>query len=803
MPSTYCSTGPESARIGAAPDAQVGAVPPPDFSGIAVTRYANAYDNQGQPSNLQAILDEIRSSALKKTVEWLRTLNKPEYDRAKPQLPAVTFSGKFERRAIAGLIEHSRIVVLDLDHLDDPEALKAQLAANPAVLSVFTSPSGTGLKILIACTAPENVKNPNAKWWGRKHLDFWQSAILTLPAELQKTVDPSGKDVSRLCFLSWDPHPYIIPEEQRPTPILPTSQARVDTPDTPDLATATDADKAKDALGYLAQKKVAEDDSHFLAVANCLKAMGHRFAEFDSWAAQAGCSCTDRQQRWESLSPADHDYSAIIGLAWNMDWRLAQSTDDILRDALGDECQDMQEDANHQTRGKRPKEKTHSMFNSDQPRDGISGHWVVETCGDSLRSYLDTFAVKTPAGLWVPYQSRALDSKSALGSVIQSRGAETGCPVEAQPWLTPKVYAGIIEQVHIAKRDGKFKELDPLEMAQMPIVPYSDGSHQHLDRPDLAAACRCDLNGIGWLDLGWRIPPVDWELLDKPPTLFEQFPEGVFRLLARYLHGPQKAQDIVRAVVADAGKPALALALCQALPGAAVHIDAATHFEPGRSRFTPGLIPLTEARIVVYDEMGRSEASLTRSIFSMSDPYVPIEKKGRDMARAPRIGSGLFIGHSFPDVDLSEQGTDQRVGAVWDFPSLQAISADMRDLWLTAKQTARLRAWIIWLAMQTWGTRNAKPWLTPERSELLKTEFIPQAVTVLRETFQHRSPDELIPSKEIDQAFKDAGVAVPKTKAKSKVVQQAWPKAQNSSDGTTRGWKGIGNAETIEGISRL
>ena len=71
----------------------------------------------------------------------------------------------------------------------------------------------------------------------------------------------------------------------------------------------------QDALEFLAEEKVGEDDSLLLAVGKCLKAMGHDFTQFDAWAARAGCTCTDRANRWKSFKARDRDYSAIVGMA--------------------------------------------------------------------------------------------------------------------------------------------------------------------------------------------------------------------------------------------------------------------------------------------------------------------------------------------------------------------------------------------------------------------------------------------------------------------------------------------------------
>ena len=63
----------------------------------------------------------------------------------------VTFSGSFSKRSEAELIEHSGYLVLDFDHLEDVQAVKAQLLQDPYFETqlLFISPNGNGLKWVI------------------------------------------------------------------------------------------------------------------------------------------------------------------------------------------------------------------------------------------------------------------------------------------------------------------------------------------------------------------------------------------------------------------------------------------------------------------------------------------------------------------------------------------------------------------------------------------------------------------------------------------------------------------------------
>jgi|GEM_PF-1688079 len=118
-------------------------------------------------------------------------------DKIKLTLPAVTLSGTFTSRRADQLAEHSGIVTLDFDDLSEADMADAwqKLVADRHVLFVFRSPSGHGLKG--GCRVPvcEDEDDHTAAWLACERY-FHDTYSLTL--------DPSGKDVSRLCFVSHD-----------------------------------------------------------------------------------------------------------------------------------------------------------------------------------------------------------------------------------------------------------------------------------------------------------------------------------------------------------------------------------------------------------------------------------------------------------------------------------------------------------------------------------------------------------------------------------------------------------------------
>lgn len=162
---------------------------------MEVSIFKNARSTEPVNVDFKKIITGISEGKWKHSIDHLRTLNKGAYDEEKKNLPAVTFSGTFTERKAAAIDVYSQYVVLDIDHLEFAQivSLKAQMLQDEYVCFVFISPSGNGLKVLVKVnTGPE----------------YHLSAFLHLQKVFEEKyclkVDDSGKDISRLCFVSYD-----------------------------------------------------------------------------------------------------------------------------------------------------------------------------------------------------------------------------------------------------------------------------------------------------------------------------------------------------------------------------------------------------------------------------------------------------------------------------------------------------------------------------------------------------------------------------------------------------------------------
>lgn len=144
----------------------------------------------------------IKSNRFQRETEYLRKeRDKDRRSRYKVQyLPAVTYAGTFSYRSNSHLVEASGIAAMDFDEYSNSESIKSQIIQDQHVLAAFKSPSG-GLKVLI--------KIPKIKNDAEYKVVYDQ--LLHYYGNYSPKNDPATKDVSRLCFLSYDPKLYLNP----------------------------------------------------------------------------------------------------------------------------------------------------------------------------------------------------------------------------------------------------------------------------------------------------------------------------------------------------------------------------------------------------------------------------------------------------------------------------------------------------------------------------------------------------------------------------------------------------------------
>lgn len=134
---------------------------------------------------------------LRKKIKELRDENtsKEQKDTIKKSLVAITFCGTFSKRSKDSLIKHSGVCCMDFDKYPNEETLKKErkrIESDKYTLACFRSPSGNGLKVLVRI--PQSTPQEHERRFKayQKYID-------------SEYFDEACKDVSRVCFESYDP----------------------------------------------------------------------------------------------------------------------------------------------------------------------------------------------------------------------------------------------------------------------------------------------------------------------------------------------------------------------------------------------------------------------------------------------------------------------------------------------------------------------------------------------------------------------------------------------------------------------
>ena len=148
---------------------------------------------------VEVIFHRIRDGKSKDIVEKIRSYkDKNKRNEIKKDLPAICFSGEFNKRKDSSIINHSGLICLDFDNFESESKLKKrrkELEEDKYSMAVFTSPSGNGLKVIVKI--PRDVD---------KHRTYFNSLQNYYDCEY---FDVTCKNISRVCYESYDPKIYI------------------------------------------------------------------------------------------------------------------------------------------------------------------------------------------------------------------------------------------------------------------------------------------------------------------------------------------------------------------------------------------------------------------------------------------------------------------------------------------------------------------------------------------------------------------------------------------------------------------
>lgn len=169
----------------------------PTWTTRTVSMVANATTTNTKDTTIGKVLDAIRDGKWKARIEHIRgTPDKDTRTELKKKLPGIMPSGTFSQRNNDSLVKHVGLLGLDFDDLDAGlPAARTKIEADPHTAACFLSPSGNGLKVLVL-VPPAADNSEHGKRWAIAAQHY---------AQLGLVADPQRKDISGLCFVSFDP----------------------------------------------------------------------------------------------------------------------------------------------------------------------------------------------------------------------------------------------------------------------------------------------------------------------------------------------------------------------------------------------------------------------------------------------------------------------------------------------------------------------------------------------------------------------------------------------------------------------
>ena len=149
--------------------------------------------------DIEFVLERIKNGKYIDLINQIREEeDKSARNELKKNLPAVCFSGTFKRRSDDAIVEHSGLICLDFDGYDNVSDMlkeKKKMSSDKYVMSVFVSPSGNGLKVI--------VKIPKEPHNHKQYFDALQNHFNS------PYFDVTSKNISRVCYESYDPKIYV------------------------------------------------------------------------------------------------------------------------------------------------------------------------------------------------------------------------------------------------------------------------------------------------------------------------------------------------------------------------------------------------------------------------------------------------------------------------------------------------------------------------------------------------------------------------------------------------------------------
>ncbi len=173
-----------------------------------VVSYQNNFWSPLRNRSLYEVLEEIKQDDHAASTLKLRehyNLEDGLYHLKKKQLSAATFCANFksDHRTKEGLNHYNEVMIIDIDDvgLDSISEIFKCLSKDKYIFALWLSPSGNGIKGLIKLKYEFKLFAENIDMW---HYSAFNKITSYFKKEYEIQIDQSGKDYTRLCFISHD-----------------------------------------------------------------------------------------------------------------------------------------------------------------------------------------------------------------------------------------------------------------------------------------------------------------------------------------------------------------------------------------------------------------------------------------------------------------------------------------------------------------------------------------------------------------------------------------------------------------------
>lgn len=172
---------------------------------VECTLFPTAFDTtKSILLTLSDYIEGVKSNKYEPRIANLRILidsgEAEKYAQAKKQLPLLVAGGAMEGgRKIQFMVRYSQCISVDVDHVaGSADQMLVRAAALPYMKAGYVSPSGHGLKLFVLVDTDQ-----------AHHYEAFEHVRALTEKDLPGlTVDISGKDPNRGCFVSYDPNAF-------------------------------------------------------------------------------------------------------------------------------------------------------------------------------------------------------------------------------------------------------------------------------------------------------------------------------------------------------------------------------------------------------------------------------------------------------------------------------------------------------------------------------------------------------------------------------------------------------------------